>query len=103
MAVALVECYSESMLKLPTKEEVLQSINGAFEDGPIPLAHIVDTNEGLRCGFMAMTDQLREVPRSQLITMAYMFLKSAFVQGLNMGIRIGEARGANKENHIGTR
>ncbi len=74
-------------MRLPTNEEIEKAYEGFDADGPIPLAGVIDQN-----ACMHQTEELleqaimnRQIPIKDII-------KTAMVTGLNIGIRVGEAR-----------
>jgi hypothetical protein len=74
---------------IPSEEEIRQAVHSANQDGPMPLAELVDTVPSIH----AMVSDMAGIAKRQGSNLnLYTFLKSAFVAGLNLGIRIGEAR-----------
>lgn len=77
-------------LTLPTAAEIERAKDETIADGPIALAGIVDANPFLR----ALIDALAQSREGRS---AYRQVKVAFISGLNLGIRLGEARVSGKE------
>ena len=70
---------------LPSIQELLDAWDQMAADGPVPLAGLVDAIPALRHSVEYMADSPFEFP-------GYTSHKAAMVHGLNLGIRIGEAR-----------
>lgn len=77
------------MILIPSEEEIRRAVDSANEDGPVPLATLVD---GVPSVHRMVTDMAAIAKQQGSGLNLYGFLKSAFVAGLNLGIRIGEAR-----------
>lgn len=73
-------------MKLPSLREIDDALMGMADEGPIPLAGICDQHEILRETICVAVQHVDHFGLEQAI-------KTGFVQGLNIGIRIGEARG----------
>jgi hypothetical protein len=72
-------------MKLPSLRELDDASREADADGPVPLAGICDQHAVLReTVHSAMRFAAKDLEQA---------IKIGLVQGLNLGIRIGEARG----------
>jgi hypothetical protein len=74
-------------VKIPTFDEVNRSGTQMTEDGPQPLASLVDKHPGLHDVISGVANDCN-APKTD----EYTRLKTIFVLGLNLGIRIGENR-----------
>ena len=72
---------------LPSSKEIETAWEKVDAEGPVPLACLVDGVPDLR-GFVEALLNNRELLKGE----PYTVLKAAFVGGLYLGIRIGEAR-----------
>lgn len=72
---------------LPSVVEIRRAFSACAEDGPIPLAEIVDRTPLLRDYVEGMMARCKEVHAGE-----YVSAKTQFVAGLALGIKIGEGR-----------
>lgn len=76
-------------MQLPTQQELYEAMVEFWAEGPNPMSQIIDDNPGFKEG---LKNILRDAPDW------YTSMKAAFVWGINLGIRIGEARTRGTSN-----
>lgn len=70
---------------LPSTREIEEALEKISEEGPVPLANLVDRLPSLRFTVEHVASHAQEVT-------TYVLVKSAFVAGLRLGMMIGERR-----------
>lgn len=80
-------------MNVPTSEEIAAALYAYTNEGPKPMAAAVDRSRDLGAALFGLADNLRQLQSHEVEEFAQR-CKALLVLGLNIGIRIGEARRA---------